>query len=86
MPTTRPTRWRSDGVRCSTTARRPRVGTCAADDDDTIVGLAGESLPWAGASQLAPALVFVTNRRVRAGEELTIDYSGSGDEEFVFPD
>jgi SET domain-containing protein len=60
-----------------------------ADDDDTIaglVGLAGDPMPWAADSQLAPALVFVTNRAVRAGEELTIDYSGCGDDEFVFPE
>ena len=57
-----------------------------ADDDDTIARLTGDISGEAPEHHLAPALVFVTNRAVRAGEELTIDYSGCGDDEFVFPD
>jgi hypothetical protein len=57
-----------------------------ADDDPTIAGLVTDGARWAVDSELAPALVFVTCRPVPAGEELTIDYSGVGDDEFVFPD
>ena len=54
-----------------------------ADDDETIAGLAGPTTLVEG--HLAPALVFVTVRPVPAGEELTIDYSGCGEEDFAFP-
>jgi hypothetical protein len=57
-----------------------------ADDDPSIAGLAGEAAAPSVDDHLAPALVFVTCRAVRAGEELTIDYSGCGDEAFAFPD
>jgi len=56
-----------------------------ADDDDAVAGLTGGGA-WSAGNHLAPALVFVTLRAVRAGEELTIDYSGSGDEAFEFPE
>jgi hypothetical protein len=55
-----------------------------ADDDPTILGLAGSASPVEG--DLAPALVFVTVRPVAAGEELTIDYSGCGEADFAFPE
>ncbi len=57
-----------------------------ADDDAVIARLAGVAAPAAvDADELAPALVFVTSRPVAAGEELTIDYSGNGDDAFAFP-
>ena len=57
-----------------------------ADDDETIAGLLGEPYDPAVHGNLAPALVFVMNRAAAPGEELTIDYSGVGDGDFVFPD
>ena len=57
-----------------------------ADDDETIARLAGEPETEDVDNHLAPALVFVTLRPVRAGEELTIDYSGAGEHDFAFPD
>jgi uncharacterized protein len=57
-----------------------------ADDDGTIARLAGPGFASADDNHLAPALVFMTCRPVQAGEELTIDYSGCGEEAFAFPD
>jgi SET domain-containing protein len=57
-----------------------------ADDDPTIASMVEGSPVAVVDSELAPALVFVTCRPVRAGEELTIDYSGVGDDDFTFPD
>ena len=54
-----------------------------ADDDEVIARLVGATASTS--HELAPALVFVTSRPVEAGEELTIDYSGLGDESFAFP-
>jgi hypothetical protein len=54
-----------------------------ADDDEVIARLVGATASTA--DELAPALVFLTARPVEAGEELTIDYSGLGDEAFAFP-
>ena len=57
-----------------------------ADEDDTIAYLADDTSPPDVANHLAPALVFVTVRPVAAGEELTIDYSGRGEDDFEFPE
>ena len=57
-----------------------------ADDDLTIARLTGDTCGRDLDNHLAPALVFLTCRGVRAGEELTIDYSGCGEEGFAFPD
>ena len=56
-----------------------------ADDDAVVARLAGRPSTHPLDDELAPALVFVTSRPIAAGEELTIDYSGVGDESFAFP-
>ena len=54
-----------------------------ANNDEVIARLVGGAT--SSTDELAPALVFVTTRPVEAGEELTIDYGGLGDEAFAFP-
>lgn len=52
------------------------------DDGDDLADTLGPASPFGAA--LAPALVFTTMRPVTVDEELTIDYSGSGDDDFPF--
>lgn len=52
------------------------------DDGEQLAETLGPASPFGAA--LAPALIFTTTREVAADEELTIDYSGCGDDDFPF--
>ena len=82
----RRTRWRWGRGRCSTIAPHPSCRYVHADDDLTIARLTGDICGRDLDNHLAPALGFLTRRGVRAGEELTIGYSGCGEEAVAFPD
>ena len=64
----------------------PSCGYTRADDDEVIAAsLAAAPAGVAScAVGVAPALIFTTLRPVVAGEELTIDYSGVGDDDLWF--
>jgi SET domain-containing protein len=65
----------------------PSCGYTRADDDETLAASLAVGAPGgvaACAPGMAPALIFTTVRPVAAGEELTIDYSGVGEEDMWF--